>query len=137
MGKVMKAYDGKVRVVYRDFPLPIHPQAQKAAEAAHCAGDQGKYWEMHEKLFANQKALEPTALKGYAKDIGLDQGKFDKCLDSGEKAKVVETNRKAGEKVGVTGTPAFFVNGVQLTGAQPFEEFKTIIDGELAAVAKK
>ena len=136
VGKVMKAYDGKVRVVFRDFPLPIHPQAVKAAEAAHCAGDQGKYWEMHEKLFANQKALEPAALKGYAKDIGLDQAKFDKCLDSGDKTKIVETNRKAGEKVGVTGTPAFFVNGVQLTGAQPFEEFKTIIDSELA-VAKK
>jgi protein-disulfide isomerase len=134
--KVMKAYDGKVRVVYRDFPLPIHPQAGKAAEAAHCAGDQGKYWEMHEKLFANQKALESPALKGYAKDIGLDQGKFDKCLDGGDKAKVVDANRKAGEKVGVTGTPAFFVNGFQLTGAQPFEEFKTLIDSELA-VAKK
>jgi protein-disulfide isomerase len=137
VGKVMKAYDGKVRVVYRDFPLPIHPQAQKAAEAAHCAGDQGKYWEMHEKLFAHQQALEPPALKGYAKEVGLDQGKFDKCLDSGDKAKVVEANRKAGEKVGVTGTPAFFVNGLQLTGAQPFEEFKTVIDGELAAVAKR
>jgi protein-disulfide isomerase len=136
VGKVLKAYDGKVRVVYRDFPLPIHPLAQKAAEAAHCAGDQGKYWEMHEKLFANQKALELSSLKGYAKDIGIDQGKFDKCLDSGDKAKVVETNRKAGEKVGVTGTPAFFVNGFQLTGAQPFEEFKTLIDSELA-VAKK
>ena len=137
VGKVMKAYDGKVRVVFRDFPLPIHPQAEKAAEAAHCAGDQGKYWEMHEKLFANQKALEPAALKGYAKELGLDQAKFDKCLESGDKAKVVEANRKAGEKVGVTGTPAFFVNGLQLTGAQPFEEFKTIIDGELATVAKK
>ncbi len=130
--KVLKAYDGKVRVVYRDYPLPFHAQAEKAAEAAHCAGDQGKYWEMHEKLFANQKALEPAALKGYAKDLSLDQGKFDKCLDSGDKAKVVETNKKAGEKVGVTGTPAFFVNGYQLSGAQPFEEFKSIIDQELA-----
>ena len=130
--KVLKTYDGKVRVVFRDFPLPFHPQAQKAAEAAHCAGDQGKYWQMHEKLFANQKALEPPALKGYAKDLGLDQGKFDRCLDSGDKAKVVDSNRKAGEKVGVTGTPAFFVNGYQLSGAQPFEEFKSIIDSELA-----
>jgi protein-disulfide isomerase len=130
--KVLKTYDGKVRVVFRDFPLPFHPQAVKAAEAAHCAGDQGKYWEMHEKLFANQKALEPPALKGYAKALSLDQGKFDKCLDSGDKAKVVDSNRKAGEKVGVTGTPAFFVNGYQLSGAQPFEEFKTIIDAELA-----
>jgi protein-disulfide isomerase len=136
VSQVMKAYDGKIRLVYRDYPLPFHPQAQKAAEAAHCAGDQGKYWEMHEKLFSNQKALEPTALKGYAKELKLDQAKFDKCLDSGEKAKLVETNKKAGEQVGVTGTPAFFVNGYMLTGAQPFEEFKSLIDQELA-VAKK
>ncbi len=130
--RVMKEYDGKVRLVYRDFPLPMHPQAQKAAEAAQCAGDQGKYWEMHEKLFANQTALQPAQLKGYAKDLQLNQAKFDQCLDSGEKAKVVDENRKAGEKVGVTGTPAFFVNGYQLTGAQPFEEFKSLIDQELA-----
>ena len=131
--EVMKVYDGKVRLVYRDYPLPFHPQAEKAAEAAHCAGDQGKYWEMHEKLFANQQALEAPALKGYAKDLGLDQAKFDKCLDAGEKTGLVETNRKAGEKVGVTGTPAFFINGYMLSGAQPFEEFKAIIDGELAS----
>ncbi len=137
VAQVMKAYDGKVRLVYRDFPLPAHDQAEKAAEAAHCADDQGKYWEMHEKLFANQQALEPDKLKGYAKDLKLDQAKFDKCLDSGEKAKVVEENKKAGEKAGVTGTPAFFVNGYQLSGAQPFEEFKTLIDSELAQVAKK
>jgi protein-disulfide isomerase len=137
--KVMKTYDGKVKLVFRDYPLPFHPQAQKAAEAAHCAGDQGpaKYWEMHKVLFANQKALEPAALKGYAKDLKLDQGKFDKCLDSGEKAKLVEANKKAGEQVGVSGTPAFFVNGVMLSGAQPFEEFKSLIDQELATVAKK
>jgi protein-disulfide isomerase len=135
--KVMKSYDGKVRLVYRDYPLPFHPQAEKAAEAAHCAGDQGKYWEMHHKLFANQKALEPPALKGYAKDLNLDQPKFDKCLDAGEKAKLVEANKKAGEQVGVSGTPAFFVNGVMLSGAQPYEEFKSVIDQELATVAKK
>jgi protein-disulfide isomerase len=133
VNEVMKAYDGKVKLVYRDYPLPFHAQAQKAAEAAHCAEDQGKYWEMHEKLFANQQALQPTALKGYAKDLGLDTAKFDKCLDSGAKAEIVETNRKAGEKVGVTGTPAFFINGYSLSGAQPLSEFKTIIDSELAS----
>ncbi len=132
VNRVMKDYDGKVRLVYRDYPLPIHPQAQKAAEAANCAGDQGKYWEMHEKLFANQQALGVDALKGYAKDLKLDDAKFDKCLDSGEKAKGIEESKKAGEKLGVTGTPAFFINGLQLTGAQPYEEFKTLIDGELA-----
>ena len=130
--QVMKNYDGKVRLVYRDFPLPFHPHAAKAAEAAQCAADQGKYWEMHEKLFASQQKLDVPALKGYAKELGLDQGKFDKCIDSGDKAKVVEANKAAGSKVGVTGTPAFFINGYQLTGAQPYEEFKSLIDQELA-----
>jgi protein-disulfide isomerase len=130
--QVMKEYGGKVRLVYRDFPLPFHPNAQKAAEAAHCAGDQGKYWEMHEKLFANQKALSVADLKGHAKTLGLDAGKFDKCLDGNDKAKLVEGNKEAGSKVGVTGTPAFFVNGVMLSGAQPFSEFKSLIDKELA-----
>ena len=130
--EVMKSYDGKVRLVYRDFPLPMHPQAQKAAEAAQCAGDQGKYWDMHEKLFANQQALEAPALKGYAKDLKLDQAKFDKCLDSGAKAALVEEGRKAGSEAGVNGTPAFFVNGVLISGAQPFDAFKEVIDAELA-----
>ncbi|HEY7724179.1 MAG TPA: thioredoxin domain-containing protein [Anaeromyxobacteraceae bacterium] len=130
--QVMKEYAGKVRVVYRDFPLPFHPNAQKAAEAAHCAGDQGKYWEMHEKLFASQQALGVPDLKGHAKGLGLDAGKFDKCLDSGDKAKLVESNKRAGADAGVTGTPAFFVNGVMISGAQPFGEFKSVIDRELA-----
>jgi protein-disulfide isomerase len=130
--QVMKEYEGKVRLVYRDFPLPFHPHAQKAAEAAHCAGDQGKYWDMHAALFSNQNALDTGDLKGHAKKMGLDAGKFDKCLDSGDKAKLVEENKKAGSDVGVSGTPAFFVNGIMITGAQPFSEFKTVIDKELA-----
>ncbi len=132
VSQVLAEYKDKVRVVFRDFPLPFHGQAQKAAEAAHCANDQGKYWEMHGKLFANQSSLEVPALKGYAHDLGLDQAKFDKCLDSGEKAKAVDANKKAGEEAGVSGTPAFFVNGRMISGAQPFESFKTLIDAELA-----
>ncbi len=133
--QVLTEYKDKVRIVFRDFPLPFHPQAQKAAEAGQCASDQGKFWEMHGKLFANQNSLELPALKGYAKDLGLDQGKFDKCLDSGEKAKVVEASRKAGEEAGVSGTPAFFVNGMMISGAQPFENFKSLIDAELTQKA--
>jgi protein-disulfide isomerase len=129
--EVLAQYGDKVRLVYRDFPLPMHPRAPKAAEAAHCAGDQGKYWEMHEKLFANPTKLEVGDLKGYGKDVGLDAGKFEKCLDSGEKAKVVESHRKAGEDAGVSGTPAFFINGRLISGAQPAEAFKAIIDEEL------
>jgi protein-disulfide isomerase len=129
--EVMDAYPGKIRLVYRDFPLPMHSRAPKAAEAAHCAGDQGKYWEMHAKLFANATKLDPSDLKGYARDVGLDGGKFDQCLDKGEKASEVEKHKKAGEDVGVSGTPAFFINGRMISGAQPAEAFKAIIDQEL------
>jgi protein-disulfide isomerase len=120
-----------VRLVYREFPLPFHAQAPKASEAALCAGDQNKYWELHEKLFANQQGLGIPELKGHAKGLGLDMGKFDKCLDGGDKAKVIEESKKAGEALGVTGTPAFFINGRSLSGAQPFEKFKELIDYEL------
>ena len=131
--QLLEAYPGKIKLVYRDFPLPMHPHAPKAAEAAHCAGDQGKYWEMHEMLFANSQKLAVADLKGYAKDLKLDQAKFDKCLYSNEKAPVVEKNRKAGAEAGVSGTPAFFINGRSLSGAQPLDAFKKIVDEELAA----
>jgi protein-disulfide isomerase len=136
VAEVLRAYPDKIRLHYRDYPLPNHADAPKAAEAAHCAGDQGKYWEMHAKLFANQPSLDVKSLKGYAKALGLDTARFDKCLDSGEKAAIVEEGKKAGTAAGVNGTPAFFVNGVLISGAQPFEAFKTIIDEELAAARK-
>ncbi len=132
--QVMKEYDGKVRFVFRDYPLPFHAKAPKAAEAAHCANEQGKFWEMHDVLFANQKALEPADLKKHAGTIaGLDQAKFDTCLDSGKHAETVTRNMADGEEAGVQGTPAFFVNGTSLSGALPLEEFKKVIDKELAA----
>lgn len=129
--ELLDAYPGKIRIVYRDFPLPMHAKAPKAAEAAHCAGDQGKYWEMHGQLFANAQKLDVPDLKDHARAIGLDAAKFDQCLDSGEKAKVVEMHKKAGEEAGVTGTPAFFINGRPLSGAQPLAAFKAIVDDEL------
>jgi protein-disulfide isomerase len=131
--EILDAYPGKIRLVYRDFPLPMHSRAPKAAEAAHCAGDQGKYWEMHARLFASSGKLEPSDLKAYARDVGVDGGKFDQCLDKGEKASEVEKHKKAGEEAGVTGTPAFFINGRMISGAQPAEAFKAIIDKELKA----
>jgi protein-disulfide isomerase len=131
--QVTKQYGDKVRLVFRNFPLSFHPHAQKAAEAAMCANDQGKFWEMHDVLFANQKALEPEQLKKYAADLKLDTAKFNKCLDSGEKAEAVKADQEAGTKAGVNGTPAFFINGIPLSGAIPFEDFKTTIDGELQA----
>jgi protein-disulfide isomerase len=128
---LLDAYPGKIRLVYRDFPLPSHKKAPKAAEAAHCADDQGKYWEMHDKLFAADGKLAVTELKGYAREVGLDGARFDRCLDSGDKAKVVEAHRKAGDEVGVSGTPAFFVNGRLLSGAQPLDAFRALVDKEL------
>jgi protein-disulfide isomerase len=128
---LLDAYPGKIRLVYRDFVLPNHKLAPKAAEASHCADDQGKYWEMHGKLFAANGKLAVTDLKGYAREVGLDGARFDRCLDSGDKAKVVDSHRKAGEEVGVTGTPAFFINGRLISGAQPLENFKAIVDKEL------
>jgi protein-disulfide isomerase len=131
--QVLEAYKGKVRLVYREFPLPNHPHAQKASEAALCAHDQGKYWEMHDRLFENQHALGVEALKGYARDLALDGERFDHCLDSDAKRADVKAGLKAGEMAGVSGTPAFFVNGRLLSGAVPFERFKEVIDAELAA----
>lgn len=132
VAELMEKYKGKIYYVLRDYPLPFHGNAKKAHEAAHCAGDQNKYWEMNKRLFENQKALQVDKLKGYAKDIGLNMGKFDKCLDSGKYAKKVDENQAYGGKVGVNGTPAFFINGIALSGAQPIGAFTEIIDVELA-----
>ncbi len=129
--RLMKEYDGKVRLVFRHYPLEFHENAEKAAEAGACAQDQGKFWELHDKMFTNQAKLAVDDLKGYAKAIGLDSAKFDKCLDSGEKKAVVEEDQKAGTAAGVNGTPAFFINGVFVNGAQPYEEIKQTVDREL------
>jgi len=131
----LEKYKGKIKLYFRDYPLPSHNLAPKAAEAAHCAADQQKYWEMHDKLFAASPKLEVADLKAAARELGLDAPRFEKCLDSGEKAKLVTDGFKAGEEAGVRGTPAFFVNGRLLSGAQPIEAFQAIIDAEL--VAKK
>ncbi len=131
--QVMSAYAGKVRLVYRQFPLSFHPHAEKAAEASLCAADQGKFWEYHDVLFKNQKKLEPTDLKAHASEVGIDAQKFGQCLDSGDKKKAVDADQQAGLAAGVGGTPAFFINGIFLNGAQPIDEFKKVIDGELAS----
>jgi protein-disulfide isomerase len=129
--RVMQEYQGKVRLVFRNFPLNFHPYAQKAAEAGACAADQGKFWQMHDKMFTNQQKLGVDDLKGFAKEIGLDAKKFEQCLDSGEKKQLVDSDQKAGEEAGVSGTPAFFVNGIYINGAVPYEQFKDTLDREL------
>ena len=122
---------GKVRVVYRDFPLSFHPDAQKAAEAAECAGKQNKYWEMHDKLFENNTALGVANLKQYAVDIGLNAEQFNSCLDNGETASEIRADFSDGSAAGVSGTPTFFINGQKIVGAQPYAAFKAAIDAAL------
>lgn len=133
---------GKVRYVFRDYPLDqLHPQARKAAEAAHCAGDQGKFWEMHDVLFQNAKALSPPQLAEHARAVGLDGAAFDECLASGRHAARVERGLADGAAAGVRGTPAFVigktkagdvVEGTPIRGAQSLETFRRIIDQALA-----
>ena len=112
----------------------MHQQAQIASEAAQCAHEQGKFWEFHDEIFKNQRALSAENLKSYAANLSLDTEKFNACVDSGKFTKDVNEDHQAGLAVGVTGTPAFFVNGRFLNGAQPFEAFKAIIDEELEMI---
>lgn len=130
-------YAGKVRVVYKDFPLQNHLQAPKAAEAAHCAGDQGKYWELHDRMFANQQQLQVPELKKHAAALGLDQAAFDQCLDSGKHAARIQEDIALGNAMGVSSTPTLYINGRVVTGAQPQPVFESIIDEELAMKSGK
>jgi protein-disulfide isomerase len=131
LDRVREVYGDSVRVVFRDFPLPIHPLAPKAAEAAACARDQGKFWEMHDRLFSQPPRLAVADLKQHAQEIGLDTAAFDKCLDSGQHAADIQKNASDGARYGVSATPAFFVNGRPLVGALPFDGFAQVIDDEL------
>jgi len=123
---------GKVKLVYRDFPLTsLHPTAQKAAEAAECADEQGKFWEYHDKIFENQALLSVTSLKQWAADLGLDTEKFNDCLDSGKMASEVNKDLQDGADVGIRGTPGFIINGQLISGAQPFSVFQQVIESQL------
>lgn len=128
---------GKVKYVFRDFPLPFHQYAQKAAEAASCAGEQGKYWEMHDKLFQNQAALQVADLEVAAKELPVDMNTFISCLDHGTYESEIGKDIQDGSKAGVKGTPSFFVGltnsgksikGVLIVGAQPLDIFKLKIE---------
>ena len=131
--QVLEAYGDRVRIVWKDFPLTsIHPQAFKAAEAGQCAREQGKFWEYHDRLFANQQALQPELLKKYAADMGLDAAAFGACLDGAKYAERVKAQIGVGNELGVASTPSVFINGRMLAGAQPYEAFAAIIDDELA-----
>ncbi len=122
---------GKVKFVYRDFPLSFHPNAQKAAEAGECADEQGKFWEMHDLLFEQGVQGGVAGFKQYAQQIGLDTAEFSQCLDSGAMASEVQNDFNDGQRVGISGTPGFIINGQLVSGAQPFQVFQQVIEGAL------
>jgi len=129
--QVLKTYGDRVHFVYRHFPLGNHPNARPAAEASQCAAEQGKFWEYHDTLFANPSKLGDADLKQHAAGLGLDTKRFNACVDTHKYKAHVDADMTAGEEAGVSGTPAFFVNGRMLNGAQPFDAFKRVIDEEL------
>jgi protein-disulfide isomerase len=133
MKKIQDTYGDKVRIVFKHNPLPFHKDAPLAARAANAAGKQGKFWPMHDVLFKNMKKLKPADIDGYAKGLGLDMAKFKVDVNSKEAKAAVAADMALAKKVGARGTPNFFVNGEQLTGAQPFSKFKVSIDKQLAA----
>lgn len=134
LGEIKKKYGKKVRVAFKNYPLPFHSHAKIAAQAGLCANEQSsdKFWKMHDAMFADQTKLMESGLIETSKKIGLDQKKFETCLKSGKYAKQVEAEMKEGQDVGVKSTPTFFVNGMLVSGAQPLSVFSEIIDEELA-----
>ncbi|HEV8701479.1 MAG TPA: thioredoxin domain-containing protein [Candidatus Polarisedimenticolia bacterium] len=129
--EVLKKYGDKIRLVYRDYPLSFHQNANVAAQASECAEEQGKFWEMHGAMFANQSKLAATDLVETAATIGLEKDKFKACLDSGKYKDEVQKDFEDGQKAGVTGTPTFFINGIPMVGARDVNSFAEIIDTEL------
>jgi protein-disulfide isomerase len=137
--RLMSDYKGKIRFVYHDFPLPasIHPDAESAAEAAHCAGEQGAYWKFHDALFSNKYKLGKQAYQQYATEMGLDVDAFNTCVADGRYQSYVDNEISIGATIDVRSTPTFFINGLMVVGAQPYEEFKKRIDAELAGAAQQ
>lgn len=132
MKQLMQRYPTQIKWVFRDFPLPIHQDAQPAAVAARCAAEQSKFWEMHDLLFQNQRDLSAAALTRYGAEVGLKKEAYEACRASGKASAGIQKDLEAGQEFGVTGTPAFFINGRFLNGARPIESFTDIIDEELA-----
>ena len=129
--RLLEAYPTQVRLVYRDFPLPSHPNAFQAAEAAECAKEQGKFWEYHDLLFENNTELDKESLKLYATQLGLESGGFDNCLELGRYSSEVRMDRQDGLVAGVESTPTVFVNGIALRGTLPFEAYRSYVEREL------
>ena len=131
MQEVLKKYGDKMRFMYRDYPLTFHPNAETAAIGAQCAQEQGKLWEMHQAISANQAKLAASDLVETAGGIGLDKEKFKSCIDTGKYKSEVQKDFQDGVKYGVSGTPTFFINGIMIVGARGADAFGEIIDQEL------
>ncbi|MBF8304902.1 MAG: Thioredoxin protein, partial [Acidobacteria bacterium] len=133
--ELLSKYPAQVKLAYRDFPLrQIHPQADAAAEAARCAGEQGKFWQFHDRLFESNRSLDLGAFADHAAAVGLDQPKFVDCLAADKFESQIEQDLQDGTRAGVNGTPGFFINGVMVTGAQPLAVFERVVQEELAAI---
>lgn len=132
-GRLIETYPEQVRLVYRDFPISsIHANAFSAAVAANCANEQGAFWEFHDRLFSMELGLGMEAYRSYASQLGLDTQSFIKCLESGRYRDEVQADYDFAAELGVRSTPTFFINGIAIVGAQPFEVFQQVIDKELA-----
>lgn len=137
LDQVRAKYGDKVKIVFRDFPLDsLHPEAGVAAEAARCATEQGKFWEFHDKLFKNDPDVSQATLGRFAQEVGMDVTAFEACRAAGKYKESIEASLQEGSKLGVNGTPTFFINGRILVGAQPVEAFSRMIDEELAAIGR-
>jgi protein-disulfide isomerase len=132
LAKLLETYPGKVRVAFKHLPLRIHPDAPAAHAAAEAAGRQGKFWEMYDKIFAAQRDLKPETFERYAQELALDVAKFKRDVADAAVKQRIDADMREAEKLGVAGTPAFFINGRYLSGAQPYESFQKIVDEELA-----
>jgi protein-disulfide isomerase len=126
-----------VRIVWKNFPLDMHPNAMGAHLAAAAAAKQGKFWEFHDKLFANQQELNLDAYKRYATELGMAVGRFERDFADPETKKTVDADKAEAQSLGINGTPGFFVNGRFLSGAKPFDEFAKTINAELARLNLK
>jgi protein-disulfide isomerase len=131
--KLQQEFPGQVALAFKDFPLPMHRYAGKAAEAARCAAQQGRFWDFHDVLFDNTPKFEPAQLKEHARVLKLDTARFDQCLDAGEQAATVQKDLTQGQRLGLTGTPSFFVNGHFLSGAVKYGTLREIVEQQLAA----
>lgn len=132
MEELLKQYPNDVKYVFKNMPLPMHPEAEPAARAALAAGEQGKFWEMHDKLFGNQESLGADTYVKFAQELGLNVDKFKADMTGDKVSNAIKADMAAGEKNGIQGTPGFFVNGVKVSGARPVPFFKKLIDRWLA-----